>query len=310
MAVIIPKILRNQLWPVVAALVLGLTGCGDTVIDPFETSGHYFTVYGYLDFRVSSHAIRVIPVSRRQENIDGVSDAQATIDAEVYTTDLNSGERVQWNHTLSPLEDGTFGHVFRATFRVSQQHTYRLEVIRSDGIIASAETKVPHIGVPNLFELGPEVFSADSTELYQDIHIPEISSPWQMDVAYLWGAAGTNQRANVAYHRAGERAPDGGWNVRIHISDDQEAVRENIQEIFRLSGFEPDTPVGIHSMGIRVHMLDENWDPPDGIFDPEQLAFPGALSNVTNGYGFFGSIGVYQQLWNIEHLSVVLGYDF
>jgi len=308
--VIIANILRLQLWSVVATVALGLTGCNDTVIDPFENSGHYFTVYGYLDFRETNHSIRVIPVTRRAEKISGAADVHATIDAEVVTTDLNSGERVRWNHTLSQLEDGTFGHVFIATFMVHQAHTYRLEVIRSDGITASAETKVPSIGKPNLFELGPEVFSADSTELFQNIHIPEISSPWQMEVAYLGGRAGTNQRENVAYHRAGGRAPDGGWNVTIRISDDQEAVRENVQEIFRLSGFEPNTPVGIHSMGIRVHMLDDNWDPPGGIFDPEKLAVPGTLSNVKNGYGFFGSVGVYQQLWNIEHLSVALGYDF
>ncbi len=291
-------------------LILLSPGCSDTIIDPFENDGHYYTIYGFLDVRETNHEIRVIPVTRRSALVESISDPNATIDAVVYTTDLNTGERIQWNHSLSSLENGTLGHVFRATFLVHQQHIYRLEVIRSDGITATAETTVPYIGTPTLFELGPEVFSADSSEVYQDIHIPQISSPWQMEVAYLWGAVARNFRTDVAYGRAGERSPDGGWNVRVHISNDQPAVRTNIMETFAQGQFDPNSSVGLHSMGIRVHMLDENWDPPNGIFDPEQLAIPGTLSNVTNGYGFFGSVGVYQQLWNIEHLSLALGYDY
>jgi len=295
---------------ILVIIAVFLVGCGDTVIDPFVGTGRYFTVFGYLDFRETDHRVRVVPVRRTPELIAGPGDAQATIDATVFSTDLNTGSRVKWNHRLASLSDGTYGHVFEARFDVHQQHTYRLEVIRSDGATATAETTIPYIPDAALFERGPVEFSADSSVIYQDIHMPRIDSPWDMEVAYLWGAIGRNFRTDISYGRTGTRSADGGWDMRIEISRDRTPLRADMEETLRYYSLEEDAPVGVHSMGVRVHLLDSDWDPPAGVFDPEILAFPGTLSNVENGYGFFGSIGVYQQLWNVEDLSRSFGFDF
>ena len=61
---------------------------------------------------------------------------------------------------------------------------------------------------------------------------------------------------------------------------------------------------------MQIRVLDANWDPPGGVFNPEVLAQPGAYSNVENGYGFFGSVGLYTEVWNVNEISVPLGYDF
>ena len=94
------------------------------------------------------------------------------------------------------------------------------------------------------------------------------------------------------------------------MSDDQFWVNESVQWSIDNHQFLEGTPVGLTHTGLQIRMLDSGWDPPGGIFDPEILAQPGALSNVENGYGYFGSVGLYIQEWNIEHLSTVLGYPF
>ena len=286
-------------------------GCSDTIIDPFSNDGRYYTIYGFLDALETEHTVRVIPVTRHAERIASSSDAQAEIDAQVFSTDLRTGVRREWTHRLIQLEDGSYGHIFNSQFIVRPLRTYRLEVVRSDGKMATAETTVPYISDAALFEKGPEVFSADSTELYQDIYIPRIASPWEIQGIYLWGGGGTiNRRVYVQHGRSGYRTADGGWQMRLTISEDQTVVRENIQWSIDTGDITESTLVGITAVGVQLRILDQDWDPPAGVFDPEILSTPGSFSNVTNGYGRFGSVGLYIQEWNAEHLSVALGYDF
>ncbi|MCZ6758063.1 MAG: hypothetical protein O7C39_07255 [Bacteroidetes bacterium] len=286
-------------------------GCSDTVIDPFSNDGKYYTIYGFLDVLETEHTVRVIPVTRHAERISTPSDPQADIDARVFSTDLRTGYRREWSHSLVQTEDGSYGHIFKSQFIVNPLRTYRLEVVRSDGKMATAETTVPYIPDAALFEKGPEVFSPDSTELYQDIYIPRIASPWDIQGIYLWGGGGTiNRRVYVQHGRSGYRTADGGWQMRLTISEDQAVVRENIQWSIDTGDITEATLVGITALGVQLRILDQDWDPPAGVFDPEVLSAPGAFSNVINGYGRFGSIGLYIQEWNAEHLSVALGYDF
>lgn len=176
--------------------------------------------------------------------------------------------------------------------------------------MAVAETTVPYFGEPALVDTSEVVFSPDSTVFHQDIHIPGVASIWDLEAIYLWGADARNFRVYVPYGRAGERTEDGGWALRLNISDDQAAVRQDIERTVSLGQLESGSSARVHSMGVRFRVLDENWDPPNGVFDPEALAQPGTFSNVSNGNGFFGSIGAYQQLWNVEHMSARLGFVF
>jgi len=285
--------------------------CSDTTIDPFENDGNYFTVYGFLDDLENTHALRVIPVTRRVENIQSPNDDQRIIDAVVYTTDMSTGVRTKWTHKLEQLSDGSYGHIFRASFLVSAQKRYKLEIIRSDGKMTTATTKVPYFGQENLYELGPEVISEDSSHVYRDIKIPNVPSPWEIQSKYFWAPdVGNDLWVFVPKGRSGHRTEDGGWQIRVDISADQENVRESVQEAKNLNWIAEDAAIALVAMGLQIRILDEGWDPPNGIFDPETLAQPGRLSNVENGYGYFGSVGLYIREWDISHLSVLLGYDF
>jgi len=292
-----------------ASLIL-FSACDDTVIDPFQNEEEYFTVYGYLDMLESEHTLRVVPLTRFAENILAESESQGEIDAEVYTTDLVSGARIKWTHKLSELDDGTLGHTYVARFSVRANRTYRLEVIRSDGKMTTAETHVPVIHTPTLFERGPIVFENDSTLVYRDIKIPQIASPWDIQAIYLWGSGPINRRVYVPYDRTGDRTADGGWQMRINISDDQTTVLDNVAWSVERDQIAATDPFGVSAMGLQIRILDENWDPPNGLFDPEVLAQPGTMSNVENGNGFFGSIGLYIEEWNIGILSSQLGHPY
>ena len=288
--------------------VLCLSACEDTVIDPFNNDEKYFTIYGSLDLLERSHEVRVIPVTRRAQKVTNDKDPASQLDAMVRTINLLNDDTVRWHHSLEELEDNTFGHVFRANFIISAGGIYRIEVVRSDGAITHAETRVPVIHTAQLFESEPVLFSNDSTTLTQDIHIPQINSPWDIQAVYLWASGPINRRVFVPYGRRGKRGENGGWDMTLEISEDQKYVRENIEQS-RTQEFENfNLPVTLSAMGVQVRILDENWDPPNGVFDPETLESPDVLTNVVNGYGFWGSIGLYREEWNACVFSGVLGY--
>ncbi len=292
-----------------ALLILALIslGCDDTVIDPFSNDNRYFTIYGFLDELERNHEVRVIPVTRRATKVTNPVNPESQLDATVRSINKLTGETIQWNHSLEQLEDDTYAHIFRATFLITPGVTYRLEVERSDGVIAYAETTIPSIPTASLFESGPVQYSQDSSVVFQDIHVPLIDSPWDIQAVYLWGGGPINRRVFVPYGRRGKRNENGGWDLRVEISEDQIPVKENIQQS-RIQGFEMPVDVVLSAMGVQLRVLDENWDPPEGEFDPELLSNPTTLTNVVNGYGFWGGVGLYREEWNACHLSEDLGY--
>ena len=310
---------RPYLLLLLAGLTLVTASCDDTAIDPFSNEGRFFTIYGFLDQLETEHAVRVIPVTRRAEVIRDPSDPQASIDARVFSVDLTTEQRREWTHALERLDNGNFGHVFRSRFIVQPGRRYRLEVHRSDGVITSAETQVPSIPDAALLERSAVVYSPDSSIVTQSIKIPGVASPWEIQAVYLMsnqndgseaGSGSLNGRFFVSYGREGQRTNDGGWEVTLQISDDTEAVRTEIAE-FRAQGVYDNSPETVESMGVQLRMLDQNWDPPEGVFDPEVLAQPGVLSNVENGYGFFGSIGLYTQEWIVSReFALSLGFEW
>ncbi len=283
-----------------AGLLLGAAACGDAFIDPFENDDRFFTIYGYLDVLQRDHAVRVIPVTRFPERIESPADAQASIDAEVTSTDLRTGQTVRWRHSLERLDDGTYGHIFRAPLFVQSGRTYRLEVTRSDGIMAWAETTVPS---PFRIEtnLADAWIDLDNDSLTQEIHLENVPSPWDIVVVYRIGTILGATPYRIPYGRVGEPTDDGDWRFTVDIARDY-AYLKSIPNA-------PAPGTWVRAMGVVVRVLDDNWTPPEGVFDPEVLAQPGTLSNVENGYGFWGAIGVYRNDWAVStELRELLGF--
>ena len=284
--------------------------CSDDFVDPFNNDGRYFTVYGFIDSQKISHQIRVIPVTRHQAIIRKESDIQAALDAEVTISDLSTGEVFEWEYGLEKLEDGTFAHIFRSDFLVIPGRRYRLDVTRSDGVRAWAETRVPHIPDSAFFDLGEVQFSPDSAEVIQDISMVGDLNPWAFEAIYAWTGDFFNRRVFVPYGRRGEINGTDGWRTQMSISDDQSAVFETIKESLLTGKIKDDTPLILTGAGLRMTLLDTNWKLPDSQLNQNTLAFPEENTNINNGYGFFGSIGHYVQEWEACELSGPLGYEY
>lgn len=279
------------------AIAPALADCDCTDLDSFRNEGRYYSIYGFLKDGDANHAIRVIPIRRSQERITTTHDPQASIDAIVTTTDTLTGEVVICNHLLTRLEDGSFAHIFRASFNVKTNHAYRLDILRNDGITTSAETTVPTVSSSQIVP-GPLVADADSS-MFQNIFLSDIHSPWKIEVFYYFSVKGFSR---IAYGRSGNTIEGEGWTFTIDYDRDME-------QLAALRGTTIDE-LAWSAMGVKTFVLDKAWDPPQDIFDPEIPAQPGTLSNVENGYGYFGSIGLLQDDWpNSEAFNDAFGFN-
>ena len=290
---------------VLLSAILYFSGCDSTEIDPFQNDDKYFTVYGYLDQTQNfvsgvSHAVRVIPVTRRSAVITSPAGDNASIDARVFTIDTQSGQEIEWRYALEELEDGNFGHIFRSDFFVRPGRSYRLEVRRSDGIVTSAETTVPALSSTIAQRLTP-VMGSDSSEVSQDILLPDLNAIWDMTIIYrlrqgsCFNASTTIHR--LPYGREGNPT-DNGWQLTAQVAQDKAAIDQAFGFTDRL----------LCAMGVEVKILDENWELPSSDASLDALAFGNVPTNVENGYGFFGSIGLLQYDWQIsDELAELLG---
>jgi hypothetical protein len=240
-----------------ALLTVLLAGCDDAFIDPFDNEDRFYTVFGYLDVLETTHAVRVVPITRQSAVIRDPSAPNAAIDAIVTSTELSTGQTVHWTHSLERLEDGTWGHIFRASFRVQAGRTYRLDIVRSDGVTASAETTMPSLSAPALIERDPVQFNADSSFASQRLRNPGVASPWKMEAIYLWGGGDINHRIYVPYERAGDRSESGDWELELNISEDQAVVRASIQDLVDSGRIAPTVLGTLTAMGLRLRVLDE-----------------------------------------------------
>ena len=296
-----------------AALLLTTAACDDTAIDPFVNEDRFFTIYGFIDVLDPQHTVRVIPITRTPEKIE--NPATASIDAEVFSTNLNTGVRREWNHSLERLSNDLYAHIFSTTFPVQPRHTYRIEVRRSDGARTWAQTTVPLFTDPALFDLAPYAVSPDSSEITQEVVIRGVPSPGDLLVNYRFTALTPDlvfgedndivrSSVEIPYGRTGDPTDD-GWRFTLNLSADQAAVREHITAFLR--GGQSIGTVTLNSIGIQMKVLDENWVLPAGEVNVDTLAQPGAFSNVQNGFGFWGSIGLYIQEWAVPpDLSLLL----
>ena len=283
------------------------TGCSDTIIDPFSNEGNYFTVYGFLDPGAQTQRIRVIPVTRRGGDILSTFDLQSEIDAEVVSQHITDSTVIftNWTHELEQLDDKTYGHFFHADIRVDPGDRYRLEIIRSDGAKSSAITVVPQIldlGYLEHFEPAPNV----SGQIVQLVSLPADKNIWDFDAVYTFEGAGESKRLMVQYGSSAVNRSGGVFNIELLLDRDRKLIRD---ELFKSVVVRGNNPVSLTRIGLMLRVVDPNWYPLTESSDIELLAKPEAFSNVDNGYGLWGALGIYFVEWNVDlEMSALLGY--
>ncbi|MDX1428825.1 MAG: hypothetical protein R3282_01005 [Rhodothermales bacterium] len=287
---------RLAAYMIVAAAGPGaLLGCEEGV-DPFIESERYFSLFGTLDMNADTQWVRIVPIDR-----DILVEPGDTIDARVSMTDLVTSAQTVWTDSVFTFADGSRGHVFFAPVRVQPDHTYRLEVSRSDGSTSTAETTVPPLPAASVGEVERVIFSNGAVEITIPITWNGVERP--PTEVQTWYRFGTTARSNfedlrIDYPTA-DGSTDAGWQIVARLSSDRQTIVEQIiPENFLFLG-----------MGMRIVVLDDQFVPPGGVFDPDVLSQPGALSNVDNGFGFVGSIGRFEVQWVVDGQTAAdLGY--
>lgn len=288
-----PKIF-SFLLAIIGSLLL-FAGCDSTFVDPFSNNSNFFTIYGYLDeannFRNNAtHEVRVIPITRRAEVITSPADAQAFIDARVFVINTFTGQETEWRHSLQRVSEDQYAHIFRSGMFIDQNTIYRIEVRRSDDIVTFAETFVPAVSTTNIIQDPEPIVDPSTNEIRQGILIPGVHTVWNMDVVYYMGGSDclTTSPTRISYGRTGAYNGE-GWRFEANVSRDLQEVP---------AGDEPLDPGSVLcAIGIETRVPDEQWTLPTTQAGVDSLEFANVPSNVENGLGFFGSVGVIENAW-------------
>ena len=267
---------------------VALLGACDTSLQPFAESDLHFTLMGYLDSDADTQFVRVVPLRQVLDR-----NTPVPIDANVKTTDLMTGDQVVWSDSLTQFEDGTYGHVFWAVFRPQPEHRYRIEVRRSDGAVTSAETTLPPL--PD----ASATYTLDNRGVFfQPFIWPGVSNVIDVDVLYRV------QIKPGGLYPPPDPLPETATEVFIRYTDDDRGSLQGDEWFteFQLIEDHPLVEQGLiaegrrgslillYSLTMRIAVPSADWEPPDGLWDPDILVQPGTFSNVANGLGFWGSV--------------------
>ncbi|MBO6574658.1 MAG: DUF4249 family protein [Rhodothermales bacterium] len=283
----------------VAALtaVLLWSGC-ETNVDPFIEDDRFYTIFGYLDTATDLQALRVVPL--RQV----IGEESQTIDATVLSTELETGATVEWQPERIEYSDGSSGFVFRGALRPIPGFTYRIDVVRSDGASASAQTTIPP--APGIAVSEPEIAVAD---VFQRVFWEDIpAAPFRVEIWYRFMGVTPSDPfldAVLTYQdvKFGQ-ARNGGWEAIVRLTEDRLLVAQELD-------VSEDAALTLLGVGARLTMSDDAWRPPGGVFDREVLVQPGTFSNVDNGFGFLGAVNQFTAEWTLTpELTERIGYSF
>lgn len=206
--------------------------------------------------------------------------------ANVYSTDLETGQRLRWNDTLLTEPSGQYSHIFWAPFRAEYGHIYNVEVIRSsDGARTFADVRVPN---PVTARIGDQS-SARAVELIiEDPNIRALNA----EVEYVLGNifSTCDILRNTFSYKGQERLVENGWLVEVNL------VENRFDLLFDCGGIttipRPYCPPGyvpIHPIDLHLLIGDAAWNPPGGVLSPHIISQPGVMTNVENGFGFVGA---------------------
>ncbi|MEX2402156.1 MAG: hypothetical protein WD423_15400 [Rhodothermales bacterium] len=285
-----------------------LAGC-ESGVDPYVGTEEPYTIWGVFDAAADTQKVRVFSI----EGEPGI-DRPSAVDASVVSTNLSTGDRVEWTPRTVTYEEGETGHVFWAPFRAQSGHRYRLDVTRSDGNTSTAEVTVP-TGV----EL--EINTSDTRSTLPVRIVGDVPNLLGVEVRYeatnmppdlVW-PPGTVAHplvfhpVDISYQEELNRI-EGGWQFNIQMQRDYDLVRREFERNCLVTNGAPG--IALRRVELRLVAADSTWSPPGGAFDPEVLVEPTAMSNIDNGFGFIGAGHVKRLRWTPpRETRLGLGYS-
>jgi hypothetical protein len=132
---------------------------------------------------------------------------------------------------------------------------------------------------------------------------PDAGVPEAVEIAYCAKPVGAFSCNDILidYGRKGARTSE-GWAMEVDLGRDLLFVRQQL-------GVPESVVLELSNLELRFTSLDQEWTAPQGAFDPDVFAQPGALDNVENGFGFWGSVArsIYSWTPDAEALDA-MGY--
>ena len=269
---------RNVLGlALVACLCLG---CEDE-ISPFNTIDFPFTIWGMVNPQADTQAVRVFTIDTTLDLIPSSS-----LDAVASIIEVEKQERHVLIDSVTQLPNGDYRHTFWSQFEVEHGELYRVEVERSDGLV----TRSDDIRVPDPITItAPEPTDIQVQDLLLPVLVngnppsmPRIDATYSTFAVNALGVRTDDNPVTISYAQ-NPRLDNGTWLIDIDLLQDFLVIREdfNAKEI--------EGRICTDFITIEIHVGNEEWRSPTGVFDPNVLVEPGTLSNVENGFGFFGA---------------------
>ncbi len=285
-----------RLLSVFTLAALLLTACNDDV-NPFIGTELPYTVWGNINPQADTQAVRVFLIDDILQLV-----SPDPLDAEVSIIELDSGDRHTLQDSVIKLPNGDYRHIFWAAFSVEHLNTYRLEVERSDGQLTnSSDVQVPAPIELDVVPTDPNALS----ELIQRVNI--IGQPPalpRIDVTYRAFAVST-ERVRLAdnpvtlQYSGTTRIIDDTLRLDMDLRADYRAISRDFDDN-ELGGL-----ICLDGVDLEVHVGNAAWESPTGVFDANFLVEPGSLSNIENGFGFFGAGYVETVQFRPRDLSLV-----
>ena len=277
------------LLPAVLLLLgmLGLSACSEEV-NPFIGTELPYSIWGQINPDADTQAVRVFLIDDVLQLV-----SPDPLDAMVSIVNVDNTTRYVLRDSVIQLRSGDYRHIFWAPFSVNHNETYRIEVERSDGQLSrSAEVRVP---APVSLDVLPANINATS-DLIQSVAINgDPPAMPRIDVKYnsysVSGSLVTLAENPVTISYANQpQVRNGQLTLDLDLRRDFELVREDFDEK-SIPGF-----ICLEDIDIDVHVGNVEWQSPTGEFDPNFLVEPGSLTNIENGFGFFGAGFVQSQV--------------
>ena len=291
----------RPILPVIALIAASALMSCDETVDPILESDRQFTLFGTLDMASDTQFVRVVEIRPTLTAPDQKLDATFT------SRQLGLDVVHTWKDSVYTFEDGTVGHIFYAPLRVLAGKTYNVNVRKpGSDLVTSATTLVP-------FKLEPavqleEVFRVLTTQLIASQRILWWSldeEPYDIVQWYRFFVYDDYGFVDVPLtHKPASQAAQthpGFWETKIDLVRDRDTLLVNRPELF-VRAF-------LVGLGMTMTVLDDKFKPPGGVFTAAALSQPGTMSNVTNGFGYVGSIGRFSAEWILQDTTATaLGY--
>jgi hypothetical protein len=257
-----------------------LAGC-ESSFEVFGESDAYFSMFGILDVSADTQWVRVETLQ------DSLLIDTKPLDAVMTMTHAASGRRVAWQDSLFRFIGGARAYNIWTDEPILPLETYRLEMVRSDGISSAVTVTLPDT-FPDPF-LTTSPFSLINLPVSGNVcartfeMVIQLERFAALEISYhVPTQRGDTRVYKVSYVLKAERVDEGYYEVTVPWVEDLKQLAAldrdiGLPELLNLSAVE-----------LLVAAAGPNW--PENSLDDETVALPDAVTHIENGFGFVGGV--------------------